>query len=102
MDNGFTLLTPRGHVVFGVVWAMSVIVIVVGFAGVGGLRFAPLLLLLLPFSACRSFLAPVRAQSGSIARRLVGGVGAMTEVAMVAALGYLFVLALLSYCPAPK
>jgi hypothetical protein len=51
MVNG--LVTARGHAAFGVLWTIAMLAIVVGMSGVGGLVFAPWLLLVVPFAATR-------------------------------------------------
>lgn len=97
------LVTARGHIAFGIFWTVAMLVIVIGFAGVGALRFSPWLLLLIPFVATRiAFRKTERAAKSTF---LVGGLRSanlIIEVAMVAVFIYLYNLALLSYCPPPK
>jgi hypothetical protein len=97
------LLTGRGHVAFGILWAVAMLLIIVGFSGVGGLRFAPWLLLLVPFAATRTALRGSKSGSESMrTSRVLWGINVTIEIAMVAIFVYMYNLAVLSYCPSPK
>lgn len=97
------LITVRGHVAFGILWAVVMLLIFVGFSGVGALRFAPWLLLLIPFAATRVALRTAKSGSGSMyTLRALWGMNVIIEIAMVAIFVYMYNLSVLSYCPPPK
>jgi len=97
------LVTTRGHAAFGVLWTVAMLVIILGFAGVGGLRFAPWLLLLIPFAATRSaFRRTDQTPGPTTSLGALWALNLITEAAMFAVFVYLYSLALLSYCPSPK
>lgn len=76
--------------------------IIIGFAGVGGLRFAPWLALLIPFAAIRiGFQREVNIRPALTVYSLrIANV--IVDAAMIAVFVYLYNLAVLSYCPPPK
>lgn len=90
---------PRGHIAFGILWSICMLVIIVGFSGVGGLVFAPLLLLLFPFGFARSMLRSMTSGTALWVRPVLLAVNFITELAMVAAFVWLYNLAILTYCP---
>ena len=95
-------VTPVGHWAFGILWTLAMLVIIVGFAGVGSLPFAPWLLLLVPFAAVR-----VGFQRGAGIRSTLSGnalraANFIVEAAMFAIFVYVYNLSVLTYCPAPK
>jgi hypothetical protein len=96
------LLTPAGHLAFGIVWALGVLAIVLGFSGVGGLRFAPWLLLLIAFAAVRLGFRRNESTRSTVAVNSLRAANVLVEVAMISIFVYLYNLAILSYCAPPK
>jgi len=77
--------------------------IVVGFSGVGSLRFAPWFLLLVPFAALRFLFqntnAPHRTRELNLLLQIAN---AITELSMLGILVYLCNLVALGACPGQK
>lgn len=94
--------TPGGHVAFGILWTLAMLVVVAGFSGVGGLRFAPWLLLLIPFAAVRIGFERGGAIRQTLTVNSLRVANVIVEAAMIAIFVYLYNLAALSYCPPPK
>ena len=96
------LATPAGHVAFGILWTLAMLALVVGFAGVGGLRFAPWLLLLIPFGVVRIGLQRDSSSRSAVSEASLRVGSFIVEAAMVAIFVYLYNLAVLSFCPSPR
>jgi len=78
------------------------LIIVIGFSGVGGLRFAPWLLLLIPFAAVRIGFQRCGSIRSTLTVNSLRVANVIVEAAMIAVFVYLYNLAALSYCPPPK
>jgi hypothetical protein len=79
------------------------LVIVVGMSGVGGLAFAPWLLLLIPFGTVRIALRKIAKGGAPVYfRRTLWAANLVIELAMVGAFVYLYNLVILSYCGLQK
>ena len=94
-------LTPRGHALFGAIWALAMLIMVIGFSVVGGLVYLPWLLLLVPFIGLRLALARDDLRR-AILRTAFQCANAVTELAMIVIFVYLYNLAVLSFCPPPR
>ena len=94
-------LTSRGHALFGVLWVLAMLTMIIGFSGVGGLVYLPWLLLLVPFIVLRLALVR-RGPERQMRTTALQCANAVTELAMIAIVVYLYNLAVLSYCSPPK
>ena len=76
--------------------------IVIEFADAGSLRFAPWLLLLVPFVFVRISLRKIAGDQTISAAVSLRVANVVVEAAMVAIFVYMYNLSVLSYCPPPK
>jgi len=94
-------LTSRGHTLFGAFWALGMLVMLIGFSGVGGLIYLPWLLLLAPFIGLRLALVRRDPNRKTLAT-LLQCANAITELGMILIFVYLYNLAAVSYCAPSK